>query len=274
MLGKVQLGSGPGFVVWEVHCRGRAAAAAPGWSVPEMSGEYGLVFVRAGLFHRRSQGTEAVLDPAVGYWERPGQEQQVAHPLESGDVCTFIALSEDLVGELAGGEPGLPDGPARTRGEVALAHRELATRARRGADAMELSERVTRLVGTVLSQHVPRRVESGRPATAAARRRLAFAAREALTAHPEPLGLRDIAQLVGSSPWHLSRVFQAETGQTLTGFRNRLRVRAALERLAGCAPDLAGLAADLGFADHAHLTRTLREQLDHTPAELRRMLRA
>jgi AraC-like DNA-binding protein len=139
---------------------------------------------------------------------------------------------------------------------------------------MELSERVNRLVGTVVSQRVPERVESGRPATAAARRRLASAAREALTAHPEPLGLRDLAQLVGASPWHLSRVFKAETGQTLSGFHNRLRVRAALERLAGGAPDLAGLAADLGFADHGHLTRTLREQLDHTPVELRRMLRA
>ena len=34
------------------------------------------------------------------------------------------------------------------------------------------------------------------------------------------------------------------------------------------------LAADLGFADHPDLTRTLSEQLDHTPSQLRRMLRA
>jgi AraC-like DNA-binding protein len=34
------------------------------------------------------------------------------------------------------------------------------------------------------------------------------------------------------------------------------------------------LAADLGFGDHAHLTRTIREQLGHTPAQLSRLLRA
>jgi AraC-like DNA-binding protein len=75
--------------------------------------------------------------------------------------------------------------------------------------------------------------------------------------------------VVGASPWHLSRVFQAETGESLTGFRNCRRVRAALERIAAGAPDRSGLAADLGFADHAHLTRTLRGQLDRTPTQLR-----
>ena len=274
MLGKVQLGSGPGFVVWEVRCAGQGPAGASGWSAPESSDRHGLVFVRAGLFRRRSRGAEAMLDPAAGYWDRPGDEQQVAHPLQDGDVCTLVTLSDDLVAELAGDDPAVPDGPVLTTAAVDLAHRELAARARRGAGAMELSERVTRLVATVLAQRLPERVASGRPATAGARRRLAAAAREALTAHPEPLALGDLARLVGASPWHLSRVFQAETGESLTGLRNRLRVRAALERIAGGAPDLAGLAADLGFADHAHLTRTLRAQLDRTPTQLRRTLRA
>nr|WP_231921066.1 AraC family transcriptional regulator [Micromonospora narathiwatensis] len=35
---------------------------------------------------------------------------------------------------------------------------------------------------------------------------------------------------------------------------------------------LAGLAAELGFADQAHLTRTVRAQLGHTPGQLRRLL--
>jgi AraC-like DNA-binding protein len=127
---------------------------------------------------------------------------------------------------------------------------------------LELGERVVRLAATALAQRVPERVASGRPATAAARRRLAGAAREALTAEPGPLGLSDLARQVGVSPHHLSRVFQAETGLSLTRFRNRLRLRRALERLA----------ADLGFADHAHLTRTAHELLGHTPTQLRRLL--
>jgi AraC-like DNA-binding protein len=117
-------------------------------------------------------------------------------------------------------------------------------------------------------------VASGRPATAAARRRLADATREVLTAVPEPLTLGDLARLVGASPYHLSRVFQAETGLSLTRFRNRLRLRRALERLAAGESSLASVAADLGFADHAHFCRTVRKQLGRTPAQLRSLLDA
>ena len=36
--------------------------------------------------------------------------------------------------------------------------------------------------------------------------------------------------------------------------------------------DLAVLAADLGFADQAHLTRAARAETGHTPARLRALL--
>jgi AraC-like DNA-binding protein len=49
----------------------------------------------------------------------------------------------------------------------------------------------------------------------------------------------------------------------------RLRVRAALERLAGGERQLARLAADLGFADQAHLTRAVRAETGATPSALR-----
>ncbi|GAA4086563.1 hypothetical protein GCM10022248_65360 [Nonomuraea soli] len=46
----------------------------------------------------------------------------------------------------------------------------------------------------------------------------------------------------------------------------------ALDRLEQGEPSLALLAADLGFADQAHLTRTVRHHLGHTPTALRRLL--
>jgi hypothetical protein len=168
-------------VVEEIRC---AEPTPSGWSAPEASGGYGLVLVRAGLFRRRVRGTEVVLDPAVGYWERPGDEQQVAHPLGDGDVCTAVTLSEELVAALAGGEPAMSDAPVLTGDGADLAHRELSARARRGAGALELGERVVRLAAAALAQRFPERVASGRPATAVARRRLADVAREALTADP------------------------------------------------------------------------------------------
>jgi AraC-like DNA-binding protein len=77
---------------------------------------------------------------------------------------------------------------------------------------------------------------------------------------------------VAVSPHHLSRIFQARTGATVSRYRNRLRVRTALERLAGGERDLAALAADLRFADHAHLVRTLRREVGSAPSELRTLL--
>jgi AraC-like DNA-binding protein len=49
-------------------------------------------------------------------------------------------------------------------------------------------------------------------------------------------------------------------------------VARALDRLETGEPSLAVLAADLGFADQAHLCRTMREHLGHTPTALRRLL--
>jgi AraC-like DNA-binding protein len=74
------------------------------------------------------------------------------------------------------------------------------------------------------------------------------------------------------SPHHLSRVFRALTGHTISRHRTRLRVRAALERLAGGDHDLARVAADEGFADHSHLCRLIRQETGTTPSALRAQL--
>ncbi|MEV5570101.1 helix-turn-helix domain-containing protein [Spirillospora sp. NPDC052269] len=74
---------------------------------------------------------------------------------------------------------------------------------------------------------------------------------------------------------HLSRVFRRVTGRTITAYRNDLRVRAVLEDLAqGRGTPLAELAAEYGFADHAHLTRTIRRHLGDCPSSLREKLNA
>ncbi|MEV4013527.1 AraC family transcriptional regulator [Nonomuraea angiospora] len=102
---------------------------------------------------------------------------------------------------------------------------------------------------------------------------IADAAREAIAAdHPAAGGLMSLAELLAVSPYQLSRAFTRELGVSLTHYRNRVRVGRALDRLEDGEPSLAGLAADLGFADQAHLTRTIRHHVGHTPAALRRLL--
>jgi AraC-like DNA-binding protein len=67
-------------------------------------------------------------------------------------------------------------------------------------------------------------------------------------------------------------VFSQLTGSTVSQYRNRLRVSRALQRIADGEQDLAGLAADLGFTDHAHLTRTIRAATGHPPSACRLLL--
>ncbi|MEU3726998.1 AraC family transcriptional regulator, partial [Streptomyces sp. NPDC031705] len=117
----------------------------------------------------------------------------------------------------------------------------------------------------------PDRVASGRPRTAQARRRLADDARAALGADVNQ-GLDALATAVGCSPHHLSRVFRTETGTSLSGYRDRLRLARALDRLAEGERDLAGLAHDLGFSDQSHFTRVLRRTTGRPPGRLRALL--
>jgi AraC-like DNA-binding protein len=235
------------------------------WTAPEPASGHQLVFVRRGTFGLRLRSAETTVDPVSAFVGRPGDEQSIAHKPGREDACTVVSLGPRLAAELL--PRRLPDA-LRTSGRVDMAHRALLARARHGADGFELAERVVRLAEGLLRDpgHAPAR--SATPS----HRRLAEAAREVLVTDPAFDGLDRLARLLGVSRSHLSRVFRAETGETLTRFRHRLRVRAALDRLADGHRDLAGLAADLGFADHAHLTRAMRAEVGNPPSAVRRLL--
>jgi AraC-like DNA-binding protein len=245
-----------GVGIWDVACRHRAGRGTAG----EHAGGHAVVFVRRGCFVRSADGVESLLDPTVAYCMNPGEEQRFDHPHGDGDECTSIALTADLAAALLGGEPELPAGPLPVAPQLDLEHRLVLSAARRGED---VSERALNLAARALAAVEPRRVASGRPATARARRALVDGAREALAEQPER-SLAELARLLAVSPHHLSRIFRRATGEPISRLRDRVRVRMALERLAGGEPNLARLAAELGFADHPHLARTIRRETGHT----------
>lgn len=243
------------------HERGRGHA-------PEVSERYALVFVRRGCFVRDASGVESFLDPTIGYCMNPGDEQRFDHPHANGDDCTSVSLEPMLVAQIWGGDPTLPSQPVEVSPAVDLEHRLLLAAARRRDDPHELVERAIVLAAGLLEQASAPRVAAGRPATEGARRALADGVREALVADPER-ALPDLATALAVSPHHLSRVFHAATGHTISRHRMRLRVRSALERLAGGEQNLARLAADLGFADQSHLCRVVRSETGFAPSALR-----
>ena len=248
----------------------RCGSTTRGWSQLQPAPVFGLVLLRNGVLRGRIDGVEFLVDAASVLVERLGTEQQFAHP-QGPDVFTEIVLSEPRVADLLGGDPTVPEGLVLVTPELAFAHRMLLSRARQGTDSFELGEYTARLTSAVFAQLAPDRATSGRPASAAARRRLTDDARAALAAEPT-IGLEALSRAVGASPHHLSRVFTAVTGITLTAHRDRLRLARVLDRLSEGERDLAGLARELGYTDQSHMTRAVRRTAGLPPGRLRTLL--
>lgn len=278
MLDARVLVDGPVVTVARVRCPGqgrRFGAIEPVTSAA-------IVLPCRGVFRLRVDGRERVVDPATAYLQWPGEEQQFAHPA-GGDVCTAIGLGADpaavlAADEIAGGAPApAGGGPLLIAPAQAVAHRLLLSRARAGADRVELGDLAAALIAELLpalgaaSGAAPWAAATPTGPTLARQRRLVEDARELLSCEPDR-ALPDLAALLGTSPWRLSRLFHQVTGVTLHRYRIRLRVAAALDRLAAGVDSLAVLAAELGFADQAHLSRVVRQSTGLTPGRLRTLI--
>jgi AraC-like DNA-binding protein len=126
---------------------------------------------------------------------------------------------------------------------------------------------IRELVGPLLDDGV--RV-AGSPRGRRQRQAIVDAVRARLAGNPAtPVRLEQIADWVGCSPYYLSRVFRAETGQPVHRYVTRLRLLGALERLPEC-DDLSTLARDLGFSSHSHFTAAFRSEFGLTPSAFRR----
>ena len=144
-------------------------------------------------------------------------------------------------------------------------------------DPMHADEAVLWIVDAVMraardAESLPRRIARRRE-TQRALRDLAERARLVLAAAPAaPGSLGDVARSVGSSPFHLARVFRQEFGVPLHQYRLRLRLAMALDRIAEGEENLSALAHELGFASHSHLTLTFRTLFGVAPSAVRRQL--
>lgn len=267
VLTAVTLAARPEFSISGWTCRGDGA----GWSEAECPVDARLVLVRAGHFRRRGFDGPLDLDPTVGYVAAPGEAEHFAHP-HGGDVCTSVQFSAQSWWQLVG-EPGrVRRSAVYVDARLELAHRRLLAAGRHDPD-YRLAEDVLRLAALALHGACERptpMTDSPTPAD----RRLVSTARAALhDGHPSAGGLFPLAQLLGASPYRLSRAFTRELGVSVTQYRNRVRIGRAFEQLETGESTLAEIAASLGFSDQAHFSRTLRAQTGLTPTMARRALR-
>jgi len=77
--------------------------------------------------------------------------------------------------------------------------------------------------------------------------------------------LTDMARVADVHPMHLARLFRKRFGYSMGEYVRRRRIAWACEQLSHDAGTISSIAADAGFADHAHFTRTFRRITGSTP---------
>lgn len=85
----------------------------------------------------------------------------------------------------------------------------------------------------------------------------------------QPWPARRLAQIAGTSPRHLSRLFHEHVGMHLADYRNRLRAALARELIGQTRLDMERVAERSGFASTRQFRRVWRQIYDSSPRESR-----
>jgi len=90
----------------------------------------------------------------------------------------------------------------------------------------------------------------------------------------ERIGLAELARVAGLSRYHFARQFRLRTGHSPMGFVRHARIERARARIAEGGVRIADIAAELGFADQSHFTRSFRRVVGMAPSEYARAPRS
>ena len=90
--------------------------------------------------------------------------------------------------------------------------------------------------------------------------------------YADALTRQGIADAVGVSPNHLSRVFRSETGMTPWQYLNRYRVLQAQKLLRATDDSVTVIAGAVGFNDPAYFSRVFRKETGMSPKNYRNRL--
>jgi AraC-like DNA-binding protein len=230
-----------------------------------------VVFVRHGAFAMHVGGDEYIADPCTALVSWQDTEYRISHPGDAGDDCTVIELDAGLAREALGRLRRHRDVELRLAPRVQAAYAGFLALVRRWRDdRLACEEAALDLVRIAVAAGPPRTARTSGRAPGRPRRGVALAAIERLNDAPAVNhSVSSLSDAIGCSPGHLMHAFRAETGTTLRRYRLQLRLAAALHRLAAGHDDLAGLAVELGFASHAHLTDSLSRLIGVAPRQVR-----
>lgn len=264
----------------------------------EQPGANQIVLMRYGAFRKHFGRRSVTADVNQAVFFSKESTYRVSHPADCGDRGTVFVASpralSDIVRDL---DPTIDDHPERPfpfitgpcDSGVFWRHRELAQRLEAAeedqsplsgsaaADPLWIEVTALQLIADALEAAFARH---GLAAPSGKRRREGTEADHAERVEAvktylarrmsERVTLDDMARDVGTSPFHLARLFRRRTGATVHRYLTHLRLRASLERLADGANDLTTLALELGFSSHSHFTDSFRREFGCAPSEARR----
>lgn len=221
--------------------------------------EYGVEeFDVPGAVERAGAGGLVTLNPEVVHTGQPGVPEGWAYRVTYPDVDVVAGIAAEL-----GAPPGTPYFPSAVLADPAAARLvRTAHRAAEHGDALAASSHLRAAIAALLrryaAQATPSEPEPAGPRAVAAARDILH---DRLL---DPPALADLAAAVGTRPFALLRAFRAATGLPPHAYLNQVRVRRARALLAGGVRP-ADVAARVGFADQAHLTRHFKRVVGVPP---------
>ena len=240
-----------------------------------------FVFPRSAVEIQHEHEPAFVANPNLVTFYNQGQAYLRNAVSIEGDRCDWFGVAIDVVQDVVGAfDPGLDAHPERpfnfTRGwanaSTYLSQRRLFEQVAAGTvnDPLMVEESIVDLLDQVV-RSAYQTTAIARPSTVGQKQRDIVHHVEFVLSRQwgECLSLRDLADEVGISVYHLCRTFRRATGSTLHQYRQKLRVRSSLESVLESSRSLVDIALDAGFSSHSHYTSCFRQEFDQTPSSVR-----
>lgn len=263
--------STPVMSIRDVKCHGHCKHK----SAEECSTSLHLVFPYRGLFMRHIGKRELVAEPNQMLFFKPDEPYRVSHPVNGGDACLSVSVSEEIFSELARGAEGVnrsklqPLGHSRRIDPRAQALLAILRHGFRNQiiDLVEAETLALTLLRRSLGESTSHRFTARQNL-----QKLVDRAKLALSADPgRNWSLAEIGKEVGVSPVYLTQVFQKVEGIPLYRHLTRTRLARALDLL-GEFQDLTQLALELGFSSHSHFSSAFKKSFGTSPSDFRRSM--
>ena len=240
-----------------------------------------FVFPRTAVEIQHEHQPAFAANPNVVTFYNKGQTYLRSAISDDGDRCDWFGMRFDIVRDVVRAfDPSVDEhrhSPFRTtRGwsdaDTYLAQRRLFDQALRNSaeEPLAIEESVVRLLERVLRMTYGGEPVARIPSVASRQDEVVRHAELILSERwNECLTLQDLATEVGMSAYHLCRLFYRKTGLGLHQYRQQLRVRWSLERVAEARMPLVDVALEAGFSSHSHFTSTFRREFGQTPSSVR-----